>query len=295
MVPSGEELLPGLGVVNEIRWWVGGRGEAAPGGMLVLLLLGASAGLAPSGKCPCSDAALCEPVRVQHTPELMGFTDPDAFVAGSWKVFDWRRITTLVSWTPGEAEEEAMCEAHRHSARLIAASPGWGFDDVRNATARKRWVDGAVASISSRFLDGVTFDFEDAVDGSPGSPTRELSELYTLLVRETTAALHAAVPGSQTSVCVPWDPIDSGRDYDYAGLAVGMPETVFDPATMATHLRLTGLTRGVGRCAAFSHRSHADAPLCVSGGLRLALHHGLRHPRADLRPLHRLGQQPARR
>ena len=68
---------------------------------------------------------------------------------------------------------------------------------------------------------------EDAVDGSPGSPTRELSELYTLLVRETTAALHAAVPGSQTSVCVPWDPIDSGRDYDYAGLAVGMPPKLF--------------------------------------------------------------------
>ena len=72
---------------------------------------------------------------------------------------------------------------------------------------------------------------EDAVDGSPGSPTRELSELYTLLVRETTAALHAAVPGSQTSVCVPWDPIDSGRDYDYAGLAVGMPPKPFSILT----------------------------------------------------------------
>ena len=48
----------------------------------------------------------------------------------------------------------SACEARR-----IAASPGWSFDDVRNATARKRWVDGAVASISSRFLDGVTFDF----------------------------------------------------------------------------------------------------------------------------------------
>jgi di-N-acetylchitobiase len=40
-------------------------------------------------------------------------------------------------------------------------------------------------------------------------------------VRETTAALHAAVPGSQTSVCVPWEPLDSGRDYDYEGLAAG--------------------------------------------------------------------------
>jgi di-N-acetylchitobiase len=115
-----------------------------------------------------------------------------------------------------------VCEAHTHSARLIAASPGFSLSTLQhNATERKRWIDGAVESVSSRFLDGMTFDFEDAIDSSSGSPTRELSQVYTNLVRETTAALHAAVPGSQTSVCVPWEPLDSGRDYDYEGLAAG--------------------------------------------------------------------------
>jgi hypothetical protein len=49
-----------------------------------------------------------------------------------------------------------VCEAHTHSARLIAASPGFSLSTLQhNATERKRWIDGAVESVSSRFLDGM--------------------------------------------------------------------------------------------------------------------------------------------
>ena len=66
-------------------------------------------------------------------------------------------------------------------------------------------------------MDGVTFDYESPI--AFNAPERGY---YTALVAETTTALHAAVHGSQVSVCAAWSPDDiDGRAYDYTGLAAG--------------------------------------------------------------------------
>lgn len=58
---------------------------------------------------------------------------------------------------------------------------------------------------------GITFDFESPI---PAHDPR--STWFTQLVAETTAAYHAAIPGSQVSVCVAWSPDNiDGRAYDY--------------------------------------------------------------------------------
>ena len=51
----------------------------------------------------------------------------------------------------------------------------------------------------------------------PGDP---LAGEYAALVAEVAAAFHAAIPGSQVSVDVPWSPYGiDGRYYDWSGLA----------------------------------------------------------------------------
>ena len=54
-----------------------------------------------------------------------------------------------------------------------------------------------VQAVIANHLDGITFDYE-----SPISKTDPEREWYVAIVKETTEALHEAVPGSQVSVCV---------------------------------------------------------------------------------------------
>lgn len=52
-------------------------------------------------------------------------------------------------------------------------------------------------------------DYETPI--APGSPE---AEMYVRIINATTTALHAQVPGSQTSVCVAWSPNNiDGRYY----------------------------------------------------------------------------------
>ncbi|KAL3922982.1 MAG: hypothetical protein SGPRY_004365 [Prymnesium sp.] len=153
--------------------------------------------------CPC--APLCATPTSSPPSELFGFG------AGGWPLFDWSRITTL-AW-PGDAGVDLVCHAHRHGARVISGAPAPLFSP--DALRREGWIHALLDSVRSRWLDGVTFDYEEPMEKSSARMAQ-----YAALVNETTRALHAAIPGSQVSVCVPWSPdaID-GRDYDFLALA----------------------------------------------------------------------------
>lgn len=83
-----------------------------------------------------------------------------------------------------------------------------------DASARRTWINNTIHEVQTRFLDGVVFDFE-----GPLLPTDPMNANYVSLVNETRRALHAAVPGSQVSVCLAWNPhgVD-GRYYDNLNL-----------------------------------------------------------------------------
>lgn len=162
-----------------------------------------------AGSCPCDDPRLCETPVVQHEKEFFGFG------GGHWEDFSWDMVTT-VAWPPGNSS--LVYRAHQAGARLIAAAPQLVFSS--DPEERKAWIDRLISNLRSSFFDGVTFDFEDPLDKTPGSPTAEKMQQYVDLVRESTAALHEAIPGSQISVCVAWSPDNiDGRNYDYQALA----------------------------------------------------------------------------
>lgn len=60
-----------------------------------------------SGKCPCEDEALCEPIaRPQGKEFLMFTTKPN-----DWRKYDWNKVTTIALFRPWD--DEMMCEAHK--------------------------------------------------------------------------------------------------------------------------------------------------------------------------------------
>lgn len=112
----------------------------------------------------------------------------------------------------------------------MAAAPS--FDITTVYASRKKYVEGIVAMVKALHIDGVTwvthararrdirskylsesraiwpsiskrivcsprFDYESPIPN--GSP---LADQYVQVINETTDALHAEIPGSQTSVCV---------------------------------------------------------------------------------------------
>ena len=158
-----------------------------------------------SVECPCRETKFCEPITRTNDVEIFGFAGATSN-ASSW---DWEAITT-VAWNANEL----MCLAHEHGARAIAAAPS-GMPLTSNETVRTEWVQRTVSAVKSSFLDGITFDYE-----SPMAWNSSEREYYVAIVRETTLAMHAALPGSQVSVCVAWSPDDiDGRAYDVAALA----------------------------------------------------------------------------
>lgn len=158
--------------------------------------------------CPCEDVSMCQTPTVEHQHEFFGF-------GGShWQNFDWSQVTT-VAWA---TDTKIICEAHKTGARIIAAAPSIVFSS--DPAERHTWIEKLITTMKSGFFDGVTFDYESPLDKSPGSSTYQKHLDYVALVNETTSAVHAAIPGSQISVCAAWSPDDiDGRNYDYAALA----------------------------------------------------------------------------
>lgn len=74
--------------------------------VLVFVVLG-SISVLVSGKCPCEDEALCEPIeRPQGKEFLMFSTKPNV-----WRKYDWNKVTTIALFRPWD--DELMCEAHK--------------------------------------------------------------------------------------------------------------------------------------------------------------------------------------
>eukprot|EP00929_Paragymnodinium_shiwhaense_P089053 TRINITY_DN49311_c0_g1_i1.p1 TRINITY_DN49311_c0_g1~~TRINITY_DN49311_c0_g1_i1.p1 ORF type:complete len:407 (-),score=59.33 TRINITY_DN49311_c0_g1_i1:78-1298(-) len=158
--------------------------------------------------CPCEDVALCKTPTKQHARELFGFGEHNELD------FDWTRVTTVANPHGGQV----VCAAHKRGARVIGTPPSYLF--TANETKRREWVENVVAATKANFFDGITFDYENPMDMTPGSATYQQQQQYIQIINETTQALHAAIPGSQVSVCVGWSPDDiDGRNYDARALA----------------------------------------------------------------------------
>eukprot|EP00754_Rhynchopus_humris_P021211 Rhum_TRINITY_DN14734_c0_g1::Rhum_TRINITY_DN14734_c0_g1_i1::g.112122::m.112122/K12310/CTBS; Di-N-acetylchitobiase len=164
---------------------------------------------AVTAECPCADKSLCNPIAVEHPKEVFGF-GPGA--EDTWTQMDWTQVTT-VAWAK---DPKFVCIAHQHKARVVAGAPHMNLTKLgTDAAARAAWVQATVAMVQSKFLDGVTFDFENPL--APGSPE---AGYYVTVVEETTEALKKAHAGYQTSVCVAWSPFNiDGRFYDLVGLS----------------------------------------------------------------------------
>eukprot|EP01061_Rhynchopus_euleeides_P038226 TRINITY_DN6566_c0_g1_i1.p1 TRINITY_DN6566_c0_g1~~TRINITY_DN6566_c0_g1_i1.p1 ORF type:complete len:430 (+),score=150.24 TRINITY_DN6566_c0_g1_i1:103-1290(+) len=195
--------------------------------------------------CPCSSESLCNPITARREKEVFGFT---AGREDQWSHLDFTQVTT-VAW---QTEADFMCLAHKHGVRVIAGAPNLNLTLIgTNQTAREAYVSGVVEMVKALHIDGITFDYESPIE--PGAPE---SAYYVQVVNETTQALHAAVPGSQVSVCVAWSPHNiDGRYYDNKGFAdasdllyVMMYDTrsqVFEQCIAAPNAALPLVERGV--------------------------------------------------
>ncbi|XP_066453956.1 di-N-acetylchitobiase [Eleutherodactylus coqui] len=171
----------------------------------LLLSLGVSACW---GGCPCSDPALCQPIRDTRDFEVYVF-----YVGGkNWKNYDWAHVTTVALFAP--YDPELMCFAHSKGARFVLKGDV-PLKDIVAPDARSAWIEQQVTLAKAQYMDGINLDIEQTV--LPGS-----EEYYALtaLVKETTEAFHRAIPGSQVTFDVAWSPawIDL-RCYNYTGIA----------------------------------------------------------------------------
>ena len=84
-----------------------------------------------------------------------------------------------------------------------------------NETIQMEWIEKTFNLVVSLNYDGITFDFEGAMLWTDPKDAQ-----YVSLVNRTTQYFHTNLPGSTTSVCVPFIAyLAWGRQYDYAALA----------------------------------------------------------------------------
>ncbi|KAM4022807.1 di-N-acetylchitobiase isoform 1-T1 [Anomaloglossus baeobatrachus] len=174
-------------------------------GWALLLLVGASVCW---GECPCSDPALCQPITETRDFEVYVF-----YTRGkNWKFYDWAHVTTVALFAP--YDPELMCFAHSKGARFVLKGDV-PVKDIVASEKRSAWIAEKVNLAKAQYMDGINLDIEQPV--LPQTP-----EYYALtaLVKETTEAFHAAIPGSQVTFDVAWSPgcIDL-RCYNYTAIA----------------------------------------------------------------------------
>lgn len=124
---------------------------------------------------------------------------------------------------------------------------------------RDAWVAKTVAALQEYNLDGVNFDYEKPL--AAGDPR---VGWYTDLVRETTAAVHAAIPGGQVSVDVAWSPNNvDGRHYDVKGLS--------EASDLLFIMCYDVQSQITGRCLADSNSPVSAAALGIQEFLNLSI------------------------
>eukprot|EP00039_Didymoeca_costata_P000008 m.43756 g.43756 ORF g.43756 m.43756 type:complete len:377 (-) comp10005_c0_seq1:47-1177(-) len=203
-----------------------------------------------SAACSCSSEKLCRP---QYRPpndyardkEIFGFANGRSYT--NW---DWSVVST-VAWA---TEPELICEAHKHGARVVMASPAIDLANLTTEAEIKVWVKNTVEKVVDGGFDGITFDYESPIS----RVERQAAETYVRLINATRAALRIAVPNSQTSVCVAWSPDNiDGRDYDAKGLSEAADllyvmnydtrSQIFDRCLASANAALSNTMRGINR------------------------------------------------
>uniref|UniRef100_A0A3P9LFM2 Di-N-acetylchitobiase n=1 Tax=Oryzias latipes TaxID=8090 RepID=A0A3P9LFM2_ORYLA len=176
--------------------------------MLLVLLVLSLVAVRGSSRCPCVRPELCRHIQEERDFEVFVFD----MGGKAWKSYNWSMVTTLAMFGPYDAE--LMCHAHSKGARVVLKGDVH-LSSIVDKSNRTTWITDQVNLAKRQFMDGINIDIEQAVD--EGSP-----EYYALtnLVKETTAAFHKEIPGSQVSFDVAWSPkcIDK-RCYDYVTIA----------------------------------------------------------------------------
>lgn len=170
-----------------------------------------NAGTAGSQVCPCEDPRFCERIKNTTRKEIFVFSlNPKN---DDWRFYDWNKITTVVM--VGYLNMQVVCWAHKYGARAVTIG-NVDTSILTNTSARAVWISKQLQLVKDYYLDGVNFDYEDAILQSQP----ELKDGYTKLVGETTAAFKNYDSSLMVTVDVAWSPdcIDL-RCYDYIGLA----------------------------------------------------------------------------
>lgn len=166
----------------------------------------------PRGQvCPCEDPGYCERIKDTTRKEIFVFSlNPKN---DDWKFYNWDKVTTVIM--VGYLDMKTVCWAHKYGARAITIGKV-GTSILTNSTAKGMWVDKQLQLVKDYYLDGINFDYEDAILQSQPN----LRDGYTSLVAQTTATFKSFDPSLMVSVDVAWSPdcIDL-RCYDYIGLA----------------------------------------------------------------------------
>eukprot|EP01084_Bolivina_argentea_P087946 158772_1 len=165
-----------------------------------------------SKQCPCSDINLCNNIKTQHQKELYGFVSGTH--GGNISIYNWTYITTL-AWAP-ISSPELMCTAHMHNARVTASIDSSTIPLTFNATERQIWINQTFEQITYYYYDGLVFDYEN-----PMLSNDIKSQQYNIIVNETTQYFHNNLPGTQITVCLPYESfIYDGREYDALNLSL---------------------------------------------------------------------------
>jgi len=161
--------------------------------------------------CPCSEARFCE--RIKDTTRKEVFVFSLFPKQNDWLFYDWDKVTTVVM--VGYMDINLVCHAHKYGARAVYIG-SVSTDVLPDSSARAAWTQKQLQIVKDNYLDGVNFDYEDAILRNQ----TDIRQGYTSLVAETKKAFTDYFPYLQVSVDVAWSPacIDS-RCYDFTGLA----------------------------------------------------------------------------
>ena len=77
--------------------------------LLLYRAAAAAAGRPAAAPCPCVDTSLCQPIRIEHEREVLGWG------ARAWSGYDWNAVTMLAH----SGDKGLVCRAHAAQARVL--------------------------------------------------------------------------------------------------------------------------------------------------------------------------------
>eukprot|EP00057_Strongylocentrotus_purpuratus_P029367 XP_011683841.1 PREDICTED: di-N-acetylchitobiase-like [Strongylocentrotus purpuratus] len=156
--------------------------------------------------CPCSDPALCDPIRTTPKKEIHVFSANGA----NWRDYFWDNITTVA--VQDGFDPQMMCHAHSKGVRIVV----WGSFSVQtlfNESARNAWVERTLNYAVGNFTDGYNIDFEMPL-------LKSQAHVLTALVKQIRDAFKKALPYSKVTFDSAFSPDCTffGRCFDYRSI-----------------------------------------------------------------------------